>query len=275
MQVVIALVLGAWMLIAMAHEDTDQQIVHLDRAIQHDPQNEDLHLRRAHLLRYAEHWREALESIAAARKAGATLEADFAAALVYADAKQPERAWPLLDTILSRQPEHHAARERRANIATQLHKWDVAAADYTQLASQPSVKPELYLAWAEALRQQHSPRMDEALAVLYLGIQRLGPIAQLSDTALAWEMTRENYTAALALWMQTKPRQGSTAAWHVQYGDILTKAKRFADAREAYRYALFAIEQLPPARRQTAATEALALRAQDGVRLADSMVMGK
>ena len=76
-------------------------------------------------------------------------------------------------------------------------------------------------------------------------------------TAIDLEVRQKRYDAALARIDTVAAATPRKETWLARKGEILRQAGRPAEAREAYRAALQALESLPPARRNVPATAAL------------------
>ena len=109
------------------------------------------------------------------------------------------------------------------------------------------------MARARAVRSCGPQSLDEALAGLDRGIERLGPLVSLEFHAIELELERKNFDGALARLDRVAPQYGRRETVLERRGEILTAAGRENEARQAFAEALAALETISPSRRATPA----------------------
>ena len=265
LSVVFALAL-AYPPVAGAHSDLDEQIAAVTARIEREPRRADLHLKRGELHRAHREWALALADYDRATALDPALApVDLARATLALDAGTPQAALAAVDRFLARRPDHAEGRALRARILTRVGRPLEAAEDWARaIAASPRPRPEHYLERARALAVDDR-RIDEALAALDEGIRRLGSIVTLELAALELELSRARHDAALARVDRLAAASPRKEQWLVQRGEILERAGRPAEAREAFAAALKAVETLPEARRRTRAVEDVESRARSAL----------
>jgi tetratricopeptide (TPR) repeat protein len=180
-------------------------------------------------------------------------------AKVHLTAGRPAEACRILDDLLRREPGFGAARLIRARARTGLNDPAGAAADYdTAIAAAPQADPELYLERAQALNRILPPRTEAALRGLEEGIARLGPqVITLQLAALELETQAGHFDAALARIQAVSASAPRKEIWHGRRADLLVRAGRLPEARQAYEEVLASIAKLPPGIRSARATTTL------------------
>ena len=251
---------------AAAHSDLEEQIAAVTARIDREPRRADLHLKRGDLHRAHRDWVPALADLdrAAALDPGLA-SVDLARATLSFDADMPRAALAAIERFLARQPDHAGGRILRARILTSLRRPLEAAEDWARaIAASARPRPEYYLARAHALAADDR-RIDEALAALEDGTRRLGPIVTLELAAMELELARARYDAALARVDRLAAAAPRNEQWLVQRGEILERAGRAAEARDAFAAALKAVQTLPEARRRTRAVEDIETRSRSAL----------
>lgn len=243
-----------------AHGAFHEQIAAVNAQIEKQPGNAGPLLWRADLHRQHEQWDDAARDIAAAQHAGATAGALAMAraqlAVSRADWENAARELPVLASEL---PEN-ADTWRIAGTVETARKGHTAAAAAWRSAvdrAQPP-RPDDFISLARASRAAGAD--DAAIGALDAGIARIGEVSALIEEAVAIEESLQRWDAALARIARLAASAPNPARWLARRGELAEKAGRPADAAEARRAALAAIEALPPARRNVPAMIALAER---------------
>lgn len=241
-----------------AHEDTSVEIADLTTAIAAAPADPLLYLRRAEMHRLAKHWHAAEPDYARAAQLQPGLGlVNLAWAAMWNDAGQPERALPLLNRFLEREPRNADGYTERARTRRMLKDWPAAATDYesaVRFSSQPS--PEAFIDWAESWREGQSP--GQALAVLKRGLVELGAVVSLEVKALELEEQTGRFEDALQRLNTMLARPGRKETLLVKKARVLFAADRAAEAAEALQLAQAELDALPATRRATAASQQVA-----------------
>jgi tetratricopeptide (TPR) repeat protein len=128
------------------------------------------------------------------------------------------------------------------------------------IAAHPNPAPEWFLDRARLELAGGPESRERALAGLDQGIDRLGPVPALSALALELELDLGRHEAALARLDRIEPAGAGRAHWLVRRGDVLNHAGRATEAWVAWSEALELLGDLPPGRRDSPATQALASR---------------
>lgn len=259
---------------AFAHLGVDAQLVEMDARIAEAPADADLRLRRGELHRIHRDWPAAEADLLAARRLDPALETvDFALGLLYLDSDRPKEALAPLGRFLTAHPDHVRARLTRARAEIALDRrrdaiadLDAAVAASARAEGDPSpLMPEVFLERARCLVALDPPDHARALAGLDEGIERLGGAIALQLEALDLELERQAWDAALARVDRLAAGAPRKEAWWIRRGEILVAAGRDAEALEAFRRALDAIDALPNPRKRNRAVRDLRDQARDGV----------
>lgn len=242
-----------------AHGDDQLLIDALTEELAKKPEA-DLFIRRGELFRHHSEWAKAeADFLAAARLEPQLALVDFFRARSWLEAGAAERARPLIDRYLAKMPGEAEAWFLRGEIGAALGRHDAAAADYAEgIQRATSPRPEHFLRRARLLAAASRTDTTRVLAALDEGIARLGPVIALVDFAIALELERPDYEAALRRVTAAMAKAPRREAWLVRQGDILVKCGRAGEAVAAYRAALAAIEELPERYRETVPIEKLA-----------------
>ena len=181
---------------ALAHGPLAARIDELDRRLRSEPTNAGLYVQRAEAHRVAGHFAAAAQDLErAAALAPELAEVLLYRALLARDLQRPADALHDLGAYLERAETSGAATVAyaltvRAEISLDLGRTADALADLRQAIEwQPSASPELYQRCAELILAVRGAagRLD-ALAVLDLGIERLGPVVSLERAAIDIEL---------------------------------------------------------------------------------------
>jgi len=247
---------------AEAHGDIHEQIAALTKRIARDPKNATLYLRRGELHRVHREWNAALADYRRARVFDPNLAAvDLCRGRMLLEADRPKPARHSLERFVKRHPEHAEGRVTLARVLVRLGRRLSAAENFTRaIALSTEPKPEYFMERAQALAAQGSAHLEEALAGLDEGIEKLGSLVTLQLLAIELELRGKRTDAALARLEKIAPQTERRESWLARRGEILEQAGRHREAREAFAAALSALESLPPQRRQNKAMRELETR---------------
>ncbi len=261
------LILVAWGYVGLVpgthgHADLLLQIEELTKSIEKEPRNLELFFRRGELYRLHLDWTSAQADFqhVLALDPG-NKEVDYAMGRLMADASWPLTALGYLDRYIGFHPKHAEARSTRARILTRLGQATAAADDFAaaiRLSAEPG--PELFIEQAQSLAAIDEAHIAKAVETLDDGIKRIGPLVTLQLMAIDLELKRTNYNAALERVDSVTQRSPRKETWLARRGEILEKAGRAAEARQAYESALAALSTLPPVRRNVPAMAQLEKR---------------
>jgi tetratricopeptide (TPR) repeat protein len=263
-----AVVLGVALLpfATFGQADEREEIISLTEKIQKDPKNAALFRRRGEMHRTVQNWDAAQSDYDKARDLDpkAMDDVDFLKGRLYLEANWPTSAKVALDRFLAKHKDHMEALIARARAHSKLGQRKASSDDYAralQLAPQP--QPEFYLERAQTIAAGGDDHLTDAVNALDEGVRKLGPLPTLQLAAIDIEVRQRKFDAALARIDSAAATTARKETWLARKGDILRQAGRTAEAREAYRAALKALETLPPARRNVPATAALEKRIRD------------
>lgn len=238
-----------------AHANIDAALAEVSVLIARHPDRPDLYLRRATY--HTEHtdWRAAEADL---RRAVALAPDHPGAAAAFARLYVATGRFALartgLDAALARTPDDPELLILRARVLARLDDTPAACADYAKAASLLTApSPGLYLEWSA-----QAPTDEQSLAVLEAGLARLGPAVVLLERTLELEAQLGRIDVALtrldALMKSAERKEG----WLKRRGDLLARAGRSAESRQAYHDALAAIATLPDWLRRSPSTAELA-----------------
>ncbi len=251
---------GVWLFLSrphflFAHGPLDQQIADATKEIRQHPNDPNLYLKRGELYHFHEDWPAALADYDTA----AILNPKLAFVELYRSktllaAGKPLEAKVALDRFFVENPIHVDGLLTRARTLVRLGQFEAAAKDYTKVIALIDVPtPELFVERAQSLEWAGKKFYPEAIAGLDEGVQKIGQVVTLQLFAIELELKLSRFDAALARLEQISAQSRRQEKWLMRKGEILEKAGRFSEAREAYSKALDAIASLPPTRRQNKA----------------------
>jgi predicted Zn-dependent protease len=243
---------------ASAHGDVHEAIAALTQEIAAHPADAKLYLRRGELHRAHQDWSAAGADFDKAQALDPQLiVVELARGEMLAQAGRSEAAQAALDRFLAERPGDVRALTARARVLADKMQWTSAAEDFARaIARAPEPEPALYIEHARAL--QRAGKHDAALATLDAGAARLGPLITLLQPAIDLEVEAGQFDAALARLAKVIAAAPRKERWLLRRGELLEKAGRPAEAREAYAAAQSALAAVPPERRATAAGQDLA-----------------
>lgn len=241
--------------IAGAHGAVHEQIAALDARIARAPGDAELYLERGRLYLEDRHFEEASRDFRRALSLDPGLRAAHyfqgTSLLRSGDAAGAEREARAFLSALGKEDWGGLMRGYRLlgqSLAEQGKPTEAAEACRSALGQADETDPGLYRECADnALAAGQSP---EALRILDEGIGRLGPLTVLEEKAIEIELQAGYTDNALARLGRLAGGPGRER-WLAWKGEILERAGRTAEARQAFEAALAAIRALPPGRRKT------------------------
>jgi tetratricopeptide (TPR) repeat protein len=259
------LVAGAYFFLCLlpaaagAHGDLYERIAHLTQKITHDPRNAALHLQRGEIHRRHRAWGAAQRDYDRAAQLDPTLtDVDLARGKLLLAARRPQAARTALDRFLRQRPDHPEALLARARTFVKLRQPAAAARDFTQVIDRVAdPAPDLYLERAQAQVATGPATLADAVRGLDEGIARLGSLVTLQQQASELEIRLHRYAQALQRLDQLAAQAQRKETWLARKGDVLVRAGRTDEARQAFTDALAAIDALPPSHRHHPATRKL------------------
>lgn len=242
------------------HEENSVVIQQLTEQIKASPNDAMLYLKRAEMQRLIEHWHAAEPDYKRAAELDPKLTiVDLTFGTMWNDVGKPDKALPLLDRYLSREPASADGHAERARTKRMLKQWAAAAADYAAAVEQSAEPaPELFADWADTLCEGGDPM--QALGILDRGLARLGQASSLEMKALDIEQANQRHAAALKRIDAMLDRPGRKDALLLRKAEILVAAEREDEARACVALARKEFNAVPEARRATVAGKELAAR---------------
>lgn len=233
--------------LGFGHDELSDQVKAITIQIQQAPNQADLYIQRAELLRADSHWKQAEQDYLKAKRLAPGIAAtDLGLGLLYLSTNRLQESKRSLDRFLSRQPDHAEALVARGHALSKLGNRMAAVEEYSRaLKLRPD--PEIYIERSRLLSAEQ--KLQEAVTGLNQGIQQLGPIVTLELYAIELEIQLKRYDDALTRVDRIANQSERKETWFARRGEILLQASRKEEARKAYRLALEAIQKLPQARR--------------------------
>lgn len=165
-----------------------------------------------------------------------------------------------MDRHLEKSPNHWEALASRARIQMKLEANTEALSDFrSALANCPDVKPDLIQEVAQALAS--NDRVDEAVAVLEAGMEKVGQIPSLQFKLLEIEVEADRFDKALFRLDAIESSASRKEPWMEKRAVILALAGSIAQSQAAWRALIGHLKSLPPAERDSRAMTLLAERA--------------
>lgn len=241
---------------ANAHESIEEQIARVDEEIRMAPDDAGLYLQRAELFRIHGEVDESMADYRRAARLDPGLGAfELGLGRLFLAAGRADEALGHLQRFLVGRPDDMRGLACRGRALQALGRFEAAVRDYSAAIARSAgtgrVDPDLYVERAQALRAIGAERLDEALTGLDEGMSRLGSIPALELLAIELEIGGGRSAEALRRVRVAAARSLRPERWLVLEGEILEKAGRAAEARNAFSAARTAIDDLPPSRRLT------------------------
>ena len=239
----------------------------VSRQIVTSPFDAQLYLQRALIHSDMGLEQQAFADVNRAEELGDPQDAALVHAILCYRQGQFAQAEDLVNRFLLKYPHHVGALDYRARILRDAGKTGPAAIAYLALLDQqPNSPPGTYLSASELLAAEQGP--EAAIALLDRRIEQVGPVSQLQRPAIALEIQRGNYPAAIARLGSLHDSIRATPQWHLEMAEVLLLN---GDEAQAVPHLQVASEQLAVLRPTPARVRAYAdldrLRADYAVRL--------
>ena len=261
------LLAAGWLVVGVppqgwAHGDVHELILSATREIEKDPRNAELYVRRAELQRAHREFDAAHADIGRAEALSNNWHVlHLVRARLFLDAEWYESAKVAADRFLAREPNHSEALVTRARARAKLGERLGAAEDYSRaITNSPTPGPELFIERAQVLVAEGGNHLAAALQGLEQGMAKLGPLVTLQLPAIDVELKQNRVDAALERLDKVTAQFPRKETWLARRGEMLQQAGRNAEAAEAFRAALKALDTLPPTRRAVPAVTELEQR---------------
>ena len=228
-----------------AHEDLLLRIAGIAEQMRTNGVSAELLLLRAELYRSHQDFVSALRDYDAAAK-GLTNSPvlNYGRAQALAGCGDLAKARAVFDEMLDRNPTNAAALLGRARALTQLDLPKLAIADYNRaFTNLTNPHPEDYLERAQLQAAESGPAV--AVQGLDEGLARMGWTVTLQRKAIDYDVARGAHDGALTRLETILTRSNRKESWLALRAEILEKAGRKTDARDAFQSALKAINELP------------------------------
>ena len=241
---------------SFAHGDLHEAIDAVTQVIAKSPGDAALLLRRAELHRMHGAWPAAEADYAEARRIrpGMDLVTLGLAQMRLAQGREKD-ALNLLDAFLLKRPEHADARALRAGMLEKRGNWKKADAD---LAAAVASSPEPHHATERAQLLERHGQPEAAARCLDEASRARGRVPVLEQQALAIEERAGLTDAALHRLDALTAREPRPDIWLARKAQLLEKAGRASEAREAWQRAGAAFEKVPANKRASKANRQLA-----------------
>jgi predicted Zn-dependent protease len=256
-----------------AHAEIEVQIRELDRRIEQKPADAELYLQRGELHRIHRNWKGAEADYMKVREMDPGMViVEYCLGRMKLESGHPDQARSLLKAYLEKRPHDSAALAVRGRAMEQLGKHMAAAEDFSRAiehASGANLRPELYLERARSLMASGPEKLNDAIAGLDEGLEKLGEPVALQLYAIDLESAAGRYDAAIRRIDRLASQATRQEPWLMRKGAVLETAGRNAAAVEFYRKALNAIERLPQSRRGSRAVQGLEAEARAAIERLD------
>ncbi len=241
---------------AWAHGALHEQIAALTEKLAGQPNDAAMIVRRAELYRLHQDFPQALADYDRAAKLPQPPDMlGFLRGRALFEAAQLDTAQRELDAFLKAHPDHPDALLTRGRLLVRTKQPALAARDFDRAIAQfTTPEPDYYLEHARALAATGKLGIDPALRALEGGMKKLGSVVSLELPALEYEIELRRWDAALARVERNMAPAPRKETWHKRRGEILLRAGRAKDARDAFEAGLAAIATLPETVRHVPAT---------------------
>jgi len=274
--ILLGIILAAWSMAPVcAHPEIEEQIQAVDRQIKKKPQDAALYLQRGELHRIHRDWEKAEADYLRVRELDPEMViVEYCLGRMRLESGNPEQARSLLGAYLEKRPGDAAALTARGRALEQLGKHLDAAKDFSKAirhASGTSLRPELFLERARSLMAAGPEHIDEAVAGLDEGLERLGEPVALQLYAIELETAARKYNSAIRRIDRLAAQAARQEPWLMRKGAILEAAGRKTAALAVYQEALNAVESLPQSRRGSKAVKRLEAEARAAIERLDGI----
>ncbi len=258
--VVLVIGIGYFSQKGYSHEEIPPAIEEITELIEDKPHNvAELFFFRGYFYLLQNDWRESLEDLNTAEKlsqgtiSGIPLLKGMAwytgSELATNKDMKDERLHNSLfyvDTYMEEQPEHPDATKLKAKTLAGLGRYNEAVITFREIISEIKQNPGpcYYILYADWLIADNRPK--EAIEILEIGINQLGPVPTLLEKAIDIEIRLQDFSSALkrASILLTLP--GRKEFNLVRKADILRLDGKDKEADKLYNEALMEIEKLSP-----------------------------
>jgi len=232
-----------------AHAGDHRTLAELDAIIKESPGEPSLLVARGALNSMSGQWDKAERDLRLAEALGNKDDVAFEFGQLYYRRGEYQKALGYIDTYIGVYPTHPAAFLLRARAASEAEQFDIAIESYyTYFSLSADPQPGEYLVAARLLVSRKPAGINTALALLDLGISKLGLNPQLQRYAMALELRRGDTESALGRWYSLKDQLGRTPEWGITLARVLILDDSVDEARLAVQAAkarLIGLRQTP------------------------------
>lgn len=223
-----------------AHAGQAEQLRQVNLAIERNPKEQALYIRRGSVYSEAHQFALAEADFLSAETLGSPINTAYNRGLLYHQMGDLQRALDFLGLHIKHFPESALGYEARARVWRDKHDPKRAIMDLRQnLKLLPRPHPGNYVTAASLLQQLSAT--ESALALLDEGIARLGTIPQIQRRAIALEQARGNTAGAITRMESLRAPLNANPSWKVEMASLLLNAEK---TDEANKLLLAALEEL-------------------------------
>ncbi len=254
--IALGVVLTCTLATGFGHGDLQEAIDAVSKVIAQSPGDAELYLRRGELHRMHEEWAAAEADYAQARTIQPEMEVTtFGLAQMRLAQGREKDGLKLLDDFLAKRPMHPEARALRAGVLEKRGDWKKADGDLVAAAAS---SPEPHYATARAQLLERHGQAGAAARCLDEASAARGGVPVLDQEALEIEERAGLTEAALRRVEGFIARESRADIWLARKAQILEKAGRAPEARDAWQSAAAAFEKVPADHRASKANRKLA-----------------
>ena len=252
-----------------AHGDLSEQIKHVSKKIEKDPDNAKLYLKRGQLHAQHKEFVKAKSDYVQARQLDQQLlVTDHLLAQLFAAYLLTDSALVYVNAFLEHNPNHSKALITRAGVYQQLGDFESCQKDFSHaLSNLKTPHPKHYLAISRAVLMGDSSNVSEAIEWLKKGEAAFGFDIVLKSEELDLYIKSGQLKNAIRTVDTIIKQFNRKEKWLFKKATVYEKAGKMELAKKEYEATLMAIQQLPKRLQKTA--KMLELEAQTYMKLED------
>jgi tetratricopeptide (TPR) repeat protein len=230
---------------AFAHAGHDEQLLRINRAIEQQPDDQALYIRRGSIYSENRQFDDAIANFEHAEQLGPAVLVAFERGILYYRMGDFERATEYFDQYLEQFPQAAHGYEYRAWAARDTGNYQQAIADlnsYFDLLEAPH--PGNYIAAANMLHDMQ--QTGQALQLLDKGMEKIGLTPQLQRRAIELELERGQVSNAIARQDSLRKPLNANPLWKLQMAELLLQDNRDEEARKMAQQAETELLELRP-----------------------------
>lgn len=236
---------------AFSHAGHDEQLLRINRAIEQQPDDQALYIRRGSIYSENLQFDNAAADFAHAERLGPGVVVAFEQGILYYRMGDFQRSSDYFNQYLEQFPLAAHAYEYRAWAARDAGDYKQAIADlnsYFDLLEKPH--PGNYIAAANMLRDMQ--QTGHAVQLLDKGIEKIGLTPQLQRRAIELELEQGHVSNAIARQASLRTALHANPLWKLEMAELLLRDNRDTDAQQLAREAEYELLELrsTPARLQ-------------------------